>query len=127
MFKPPYVVLRKVAKGMTNKWTDNDTKKETGDSAKKVAEAGHDARDAAAQAGQLGERNANKVKDSESGPALHQTFKDAGMVKDAQKEGEKSSKSETDKGSTKGADKESAKDTKKGEGKDSGKDSADDK
>jgi hypothetical protein len=64
-----------------SKWSNEDTQKETGDSASKVSEASHDARDHAASSGDLSERNANKVSDSEHGSALHDFFKGMGFFK----------------------------------------------
>jgi len=61
-------------------YTKKDASEDTGDSTSKVSEAWHGARDDAAGSGDLPERNANKVSDSEDGPELAKVFDDAGMV-----------------------------------------------
>ena len=57
-----------------------DAAPDTDTSGSKVSQAWHDARDDAAAANELEERNENKVSDSEHGPELYEIFKDAGMV-----------------------------------------------
>lgn len=62
------------------KFSKEDASKETGDSTSKVAQAEHDARNDAAAAGELPERQENKLSDSEHGQELHETFEKAGMI-----------------------------------------------
>lgn len=71
---------------MSGKYSEKDAAKDTGSSGKEVAEAWHSAKDDAAASGQLPERNANKVSDSEHGPELANIFEKAGMVPNQDKE-----------------------------------------
>lgn len=57
-------------------WTDNDTKNETGDSAKDVARAGHDHRDDATKAGVFERGN-----DEKNSKAFQADEKDSGLWK----------------------------------------------
>ncbi|MBU4224023.1 hypothetical protein KJ934_02280 [Patescibacteria group bacterium] len=64
-----------------SKYSKEDAARDTGVSTKEVSKTWHEARNDASRNGFLSERNANKVRDSESGSTLYNIFKKVGLAK----------------------------------------------